>query len=75
MNLNILMLWINEFDDSKYGFSLGEILKGTVEMENHVFAKASSASKVYGFRKCDEDDCKDKKDESSNDVDGINQRT
>ena len=39
-------------------------------MENHVFAKASSASKVSGFRKCDEDDCKDKKDESSNDVDG-----
>ena len=36
MNLKILMLLINEFDDSKYGFSLGEILKGTVEMEKHV---------------------------------------
>ena len=39
-------------------------------VENHVFEKASLASSGFGFRKCDKDDCKDKKDESSNDVDG-----
>ena len=37
VNLKILMLWINEFDDSKYRFSLGEIVEGTVEMEKTCF--------------------------------------